>query len=182
MQVDVDAHAVLGGEREHGVDLPDRVAIDRRRVEAAEVVGAGAGRVGEQLEHAGAAQHAVLRERDDLDGERVAVVGDRLADDLDAAQAEPRVDVDVRADRGRAVAHELGEHALRDAEGRNAELVAAGALVADATLGAALAAVRLPGEPPPRLVDVRVRVDEPGEGVVIPPPGWCTRGRRGVIT
>ncbi len=155
-------HAVLGGESQHGVDLTDRVAVDRRGIQSTQVVGAGPSGIGEQLEHAGATQHAVLRERDDLHRERTVVLGDRRVYRLDPTEPDPRVDVDVGADRGGAVPHELGEHAPGDLDRRDAELVTPGALVPDAALGAAFAAVRLPGKPPPRLVDVRVRVDETG--------------------
>ncbi|WP_455133177.1 hypothetical protein [Microbacterium aurum] len=70
------------------------------------------------------------------------------------------VDVDVRAHRGRAVRNELLEHVAGDLRRRHPDLVAPGTLVPDAPLGAALAAVGLPRQPPPRLVDLRVGVHE----------------------
>jgi len=124
------------------------------------VLDAGAGGVAQQLEHAGVAQHAVLRKRDDLHRECAVVVRGRLAHCLDAAQAESEVDVDVRAHRGRAVRDELLEHVAGDLRRRHPDLVAPGTLVPNAPLGAALAAVGLPRQPPPRLVDVRVGVHE----------------------
>ncbi len=124
------------------------------------MLNAGAGGVAQQLEHAGAAQHAVLRKRDDLHRECAVVVRGRLANRLDAAQPESEVDVDVRAHRGRAVRDELLEHVAGDLRRWHPDLVAPGTLVPDVPLGAALAAVGLPRQPPPRLVDVRVGVHE----------------------
>ena len=168
VQVDVDAGAVLRGEGEDRVELADRVAVDARRVDAAEVLDAAARGLAHHVEHAGPAQHAVLRERDDLDGE-CAVVGCRgLAHRVDRAESDVGVDVHVGADRRGAVADELVEDAPGDVGARVAELAAPLALVADAALGAALAAVRLPREPDPRHVDVGVRVHETGEGEQAP--------------
>ncbi len=105
------------------------------------MLNAGAGGVAQQLEHAGAAQHAVLRKRDDLHRECAVVVRGRLANRLDAAQPESEVDVDVRAHRGRAVRDELLEHVAGDLRRWHPDLVAPGTLVPDVPLGAALAAV-----------------------------------------
>ena len=89
----------------------------------------------EEGEYAGAAQHTVLREGHDLDGQRTVVGGDGLTHGLDAAQLEPQIDVDVRADRGGAVAHELLEDIAGDLCRRHPDLVAVGPLVTDAALG-----------------------------------------------
>jgi hypothetical protein len=68
----------------------------------------------EEGEYAGAAQHPSCGKADDLDGQRTVVGGDGLTHGLDAAQLEPQIDVDVRADRGGAVAHELLEDVAGD--------------------------------------------------------------------
>lgn len=164
VEMDVDAHAVLGGEGEDRVDLADRVAVDRSRIEPAHMIDARARRGVEEFENARAAEHAVLRERDDLHRQCAVVRGDGLTHDLYAAQPEPEVDVDVRADGRRPVRDELLEHIAGDRRRRHPDLVAPGALMTDPTLGAALAAIGLPRQTPPRLVDVRVRVHEPGKG------------------
>lgn len=163
-------HAVLGGESQHGVDLTDRVAVDRRGIEPAQVVGAGPSGIGEQLEHAG------LRERDDLHRERTVVLGDRRVYRLDPTEPDPRVDVDVGADRGGAVPHELGEHAPGDLARRDAELVTPGALVPDAALRAAFAAVPLPGKPHHDLSTCACALTRPGRASrprpsITPPAG-----------
>ena len=176
VQMDVDPHAVLGGESQHGVDLTDRVAVDRRGIQSTQVVGAGPSGTGEQLEHAGATQHAVLRERDDLHRERTVVLGDRRVHRLDPTEPDPRVDVDVGADRGGAVPHELGEHAPGDLDRRDAELVTPGALVPDAALRAAFAAVPLPGKPHHDLSTCACALTRPGRASrprpsITPPAG-----------
>lgn len=163
VEVDVDPRAMLGGDRHDRVKLADRVAVDACGVEAADVLDAVGGGAGEQIDHARPAQHAVLRERDDLARHGLAVVGERFAHHLDAAQPDAGVDIDVRADARRAVPHEFCEHPAGDVYAGDAEFVAPRALVPDAALGAALAPVRLPRPAPPRLVDVRVGVDESGD-------------------
>lgn len=55
---------------------------------------------------------------------------------------------------------ELLEHVAGDLRRWHPDLVAPGTLVPNVPLGAALAAVGLPRQPPPRLVDVRVGVHE----------------------
>jgi hypothetical protein len=59
------------------------------------------GRLIQQLEHTRATDHTVLRERHDLHVDRAAQRGHRRADRLDAAQADPEVDVDMGAGGGR---------------------------------------------------------------------------------
>ena len=121
------------------------------------------------LEHAGATEDSVLRERDDLDREGSVVGGGGLAHGLDGADIDVRIDIHVRADGRRAVAHELREHPLGDLGARVAELASACAIVPDPALGAAFAAIGLPGEAEPRHVDVGVRVHEAGQREQAPP-------------
>jgi len=97
VQVEVEPAAVFRDDREEPVELTDRVVIDQHRVQAADVLGSLRGRLLEELEHAGASQHAVLRERHDreLDGAVEARGG--LADRVDAPETDTRIDVDVGA-------------------------------------------------------------------------------------
>ncbi len=103
VQMDVDARAVLRGEAEDRVELADGVAVDARRVDAAEVLDAAARGSAHHVEHARPAQHAVLREGDELDREGAVVGCGRFAHGLDGAHADIGVDIHVRADGGRAV-------------------------------------------------------------------------------
>ena len=168
VKMDVDSDAVLGGEAEDRVELTDRVAVDARGIDSAHVVDAVAGGLAHEIEHAGATDDAVLREGDDLDDQCPLVRRGGFAHRLDRSDADIRIDVHMGADSGGAVADELRQHAFRDLGARIAEVAAAASLVADPALGAAFAGVGLPGEPEPRHVDVRMRVDEPWQGQEAP--------------
>lgn len=163
VQMDVDSHPAPVGDSEERVELPDRVTIDGGRVEPADVVGALRGGAVEQVEHAGTPEHSVLRERDDLQPDRRADPGDRVANMTDAVQPDPEIDIDVRTERRRSQAHHLRQQRRRRGDARDAQLVTVRPLVPDTPLRRRLTAVRHPREPEPALVQVRVGVDEPGK-------------------
>jgi hypothetical protein len=93
--VDVDPDTPPYGDLEQSIQLADRVAVDRRRVEAADARRSlGRGLV-QQLEYAGPTEYAILRERDDLHLHRIAKRRGGLAHVRDTAQADAEIHVDV---------------------------------------------------------------------------------------
>lgn len=164
MQVNVEANAATLRDLEQAIELTDRVAVDAGRVDAANRSRAlGRGLI-EQLQHPGTAHNAVLWERHDVEGNRAAEYTLHLADHLNTAQSHTKVNVDVGSHGRRSVPHELARQRERELNTRHAEAVTLLALVGDPTLGRRLAGVGLPRQSPPGLVNVSMRVDEPGSG------------------
>ena len=62
----------LLGDGENRIEMAGEVAVDTDWIEAAQQVGALRHRLVEQLRRARRAQHAALREGDDLDGDEIA--------------------------------------------------------------------------------------------------------------
>jgi hypothetical protein len=163
VEVDVNTHAAALGDFEEPVELAYGVAIDRSRVDATDHRRPGRGRLVKQLQHPGPPDHAVLRERDDLDLYRTIEGGSRFPHHLNAAMFDPEIYVDVRASGGGALPQELAKLRGRARNAWAAVPAPLRALVRNPTLDAWFSAIRHP-RLPPTLVDVCVRVDEPRQG------------------
>ena len=168
VQVDVERRAVLLGEPEDRIAMTLRVAVDRAWVEPADDRRAGRHRLVEQFERPGAAQQPGLRKGDDLDLDDVAILLARPHHALDAPEAVIGVDIDMRADMGRA--HPRGLHRLpgRLAGGIDIEPVLGETLVVDLVEEGRSDLVAVPGQAPQRLVEMRVRFDEPRDDDLAP--------------
>jgi hypothetical protein len=162
VEVDVDPLAVALGDPEDDLQLSLDVAVEPGRVEAADDVGAEHDRLLQQRRRAEVAQHARLREGDDLHAREVADALARLQHRLDARQAVARVDVDVRAQ----VAGAEGDHASGHRDGtlgdrrRRVDLGERRTLGLDPAAQRRLRDVRPPRQPRERLVEVDVAVHE----------------------
>ena len=143
--------------------MPFRVAVDRARIEAADYVRPVAHRLLHQLDRAGPDEHPALRKSDDLDVDCVTQVFSRPQHALETAQADIGVDVDERANLGRAGRdHPAGDPAGLDV-GIDPPLAAQRPLVLDLVEQRRANLVPIPAEAEEGLVDVGVGVDEAGE-------------------
>ena len=164
MQVDVDLAAAPLRDREDRVELPFDIAVDADRVEPADHLGTVEHRLVEQVQRVRLDHHAGLRKGDDLHIDPVAV---RLAHSLHAVQmVEPdvRADVDMRAHVRRAARHHVPHQARALLFRRKREVAQHAALVVDAIAQRRPGLVRMPRRAPQRLVEVRMAVDEAGQG------------------
>ena len=111
VDVHVDVGVVAEREVEAELDVAARLVEPVLPVRhAADHVGALVHRRGHHLVGARVAPDALLREGDELDLAQAGVVGAGGGDPAQALQGADRVDVDVRADRGRAREHGGADH------------------------------------------------------------------------
>ena len=163
MQVDVDARAVPLGQAEDDVEVAHRVAVHAGRVDPADHRDPACQGLVEELLGAGVGQDAVLWERHLLDAHPVREPGCRLVDRLDPTQPDDRVDVGVGADqRGAEGAHPL-QQGGDPVDVRHTELCPAIEVVRDPVGERVAGRVRDPRPAVQRLVEVAVRLDQPGQ-------------------
>jgi hypothetical protein len=149
---------------EQGIEVVHRIAIHRRGVEAAQAVGAQRQRLFEQRRGAGADQHSALRERHQLQRYRLPKPLPGRQHPFDVFQTGADVDVDVAPNVADAGGDRCAKRLRRLLLRRQPQLAPDATFVvgeiADPRAGDA---VRLPRQAEQRLVDVSVRVDEPGQ-------------------
>ena len=111
------------GDVENRVEMTARIAVDPRRVDAADDAGAFVERRFHQFGRARLDQHAELRECDDFEADGVFRLFPRLQHAMQIVELVFGRNVDMAADMGRAVDHALAHQiagALRDRPGQGA--------------------------------------------------------------
>ncbi len=104
MEMDVDIDAVLLRNAEDHVEMALDIAVEARRIEPADGVGAEPDRFVEQLRRAGTAEDPALREGHELDVDQLPIFVAHLEDGLERLQAHRAIDHDVTAHLRRAMA------------------------------------------------------------------------------
>ena len=148
------------GEFKDDVELALDVAVEARRVQAADEVGAGAQRGGEQVRRAPFRHHAALREGDKLN---VDPLGKRLAHlehGFEIGEADVVVDVDVASRPRRAVGDESAKERGRPSFDRQGDAMALNPLGGDALAHAAALDMGQARRAPMRLVEMDMAVDQ----------------------
>ena len=116
-----------------------------------------------QLQRAGPAQQPRLREGDELDVDDVAPVVARRHHALDAPQPVLGVDIDMAADMGRAHQRATARLPGRLARRLDVEPLLVHALIVDLVEQPRADLVGVPGQAPQALVEMGVRLDQPGD-------------------
>ena len=160
VQMNVDSLAERLGEAEHDVELALDVAVEARRVEAADEVGAGHERRGQEIGRPGLRRHAALRERDELNVDPVAKGLAHPDDRFEIVEADVIVDVDVAARARRAVGDQRADERRRAGLDRQRDPMALDALGGDALAHAASLDMGQARRAPMGLVEMDVAVDE----------------------
>ena len=165
VQVNVEPDAAPFGDGEDAVELALGIAVDLRRVDAADEIGAHRHRLVEQGKDAGAAHDAALREGDDGQPDLAAEALAHGDERLDLREPAFEIDVGVRADmRGALADAEIDE--VAGALGDRRQLAPRLLVVLDAAHPRAVAAMRPPVEAVDRLVEMDMAVDQAGEDEV----------------
>ena len=160
VQMDVDSFAERLGEAEDDVELALDVAIEARRVEAADQVGAGHKRRGQEVGRPGLGRHAALREGDELNVDPVAKGLAHPDHRFEIVEADIVVDIDMAAHARHAVRDQRADKRRRAGFDRQGDLMALDALGGDALAHAASLDMGQARRAPMGLVEMEVAVDE----------------------
>ncbi len=163
VEMDVDADAVFLRDAEDRVELPLHVVVDAGRIKPADEVGAFPDRGVEKVGDARLDHHAALREGDDLDVEKIAHFLAHLEERVQAVELHLVVDVDMRAERDRAVCDDLLDEAHRARLDRVGQLAPQRLFRRDAFGDAVAGAVRDEGQAEKRLVEMDMPFDKAGK-------------------
>ena len=163
VQVQVEPGAVPLDQAEHGVEVAHRVAVHAGRVDPADHCRARVEGGVEEVGGAGRGDDAVLGEGDLLDGHQVGQLRRHGRDHLDAAQPDLWVDVGVGAHVRRARGHHRPQQLADALLARDTELMPTGPVVRDPFRQRVPRRVRLPREAGQGLVEMAVRLDQPGQ-------------------
>lgn len=161
VQVDVEPDAAPHRDREDAIELALGVAVDFKRVEAADEIGAIAHRQVEQVEHAWAAHHAALRKRDDLHPHPVAIPVTRGQYALQLGQAVFVIDIDMGAQMGRATCHAFADQIAGALFGRQFQIGQDFLVSFDAAHASWASRMSHPRHAGQRLVEMHVPIDQP---------------------
>lgn len=95
MEMKIDGHATLFGDPEHHIEMSFDVAVERSGIEAADDIRAVVERRVQQLRRSGASQNPALREGDELDVDKIAVLLPHSGDRFKRFQANAGIDHDM---------------------------------------------------------------------------------------
>ena len=130
------------------------------RIEPADKIGAGADRLIEELGGTLVGDDAALREGDELDADHVANRLAHVEECLEPGEADLTIDVDVAAQKGRAIADHSPDQPERSLLHRVGKLAANFLLAGDAFGNRIARPMRLERQPEERLVEVDMTVNQ----------------------
>ena len=160
VQMDIHPHPMLLRQREHRIQMPLRIAVDRARVQPPYRFAPHGKRLVHQLHRPRPHQHSALRKRNQVDPHHIQKLRPRLHDPLDARQPAIRVDIDMRPDMGRPKPHRLQRLPPRLPRRRDRQGPPGHPLVVDLVDQPWSPLVAVPRHPQHRLVEMRMRLDQ----------------------
>ena len=160
VQMNVDSFSESLGQAEDDVELAFDVAVEARRVQTANEVGAGPQRRGHEVRRPILRHDAALREGDELNVDPVAISLAHLQHGFEIGETDVVVDVDVAPRARGSVGDQRANEGGCAGFDRKRDLAALDALGGDALAHAASLDMGQARRAPMRLVEMDVAVDE----------------------
>ncbi len=176
VQMKVEHRTVRVGQAKDAVEVPDGIAVISAGVDPTHDLDSLPERILEKAGGSGSSEQSRLRERHDLNVDRVAEGVARGPDALDAREPHIRFHSDVAPDSRRSVRDVLAQQRLGALSDRG-QFRSVSPLVLDQARQPVSRRMGTPGQAPERSVDVSVGVHEPGQDE-LPLPIERLNGRR----